>query len=440
MAQSPSAQGFAHGKQLKKPLTKGSGAYESYAPETVENDHFTGLSPQNLWVALRSSPVALVPVLTRTGKRSFRVTGTIRGKQRKRQFLSQADASAQQDAWEMERLAAAAAMRPKVTRLTHAQIIESEACYELLKGESLSLTEAVKAAIRNPPPILCQLTFAAAYREFLAARKPFISDAQFCNYESPCRRLGVFIGEHTKLLDVSTAQVDKWLTSLGASSKSWNTYRGDLAVVFNWFIAAPRRWIAENPVAALPRFRRRDTLPGLIEIVPCPVAREMMHWLEIHKPNWVACFAIAIFSGIRPDRDDGEMGKLANAIERDGAERYFRGDSLYLTADLTKDGRPRRIPIPDNLKHWLAQYPATPAALRGGTRADYAEIRAKWKIPHDGLRHTSISACAALHGITEAAVRHGNSEKVCRDNYLSLFSVQDAHAFYDIRPQKTEPA
>jgi hypothetical protein len=78
--------------------------------------------------------------------------------------------------------------------------------------------------------------------------------------------------------------------------------------------------------------------------------------------------------------------------------------------------------------------------LRGGTRTDYAEIRAKWKIPHDGLRHTSISACAALHGITEAAVRHGNSEKVCRDNYLSLFSVQDAHAFYDIRPQKTEPA
>jgi hypothetical protein len=160
----------------------------------------------------------------------------------------------------------------------------------------------------------------------------------------------------------------------------------------------------------------------------------MMHWLEIHKPNWVACFAIAIFAGVRPDRDDGEMGKLANAIERDGAERYFRGDSLFLSADLTKDGRPRRIPIPDNLRHWLSQYPATAAALRGGTRTDYAEIRAKWKIPHDGLRHTSISACAALHGLMEAAVRHGNSEKICRDHYLALFTPEDAQKFYAIYP------
>ncbi len=146
-------------------------------------------------MALRSSPVALVPVLTRTGKRSFRVTGTIHGDQRKRLFANYEDAAAQRDAWEIERIGAAAAMRPKVTRLTQAQLIESEACFELLKGEPLSLTDVVKAALRNPPQIQCQLTFVAAYKEFLPARKRFISEAQYGNYESPCRRLGIFLGE-----------------------------------------------------------------------------------------------------------------------------------------------------------------------------------------------------------------------------------------------------
>jgi hypothetical protein len=160
----------------------------------------------------------------------------------------------------------------------------------------------------------------------------------------------------------------------------------------------------------------------------------MMLWLERTKPHWVTCFALAVFGGVRPDRDDGEMGKLADAIERDGAGRYFRGKSLYLTPEITKDGRPRRIPISDNLQRWLDLYPATPAALRGGSRAEYAEIRKKWAIPHDGLRHTSISASAALHTITETAVRHGNSEKICRDSYLDLFSEPDAQIFYAIGP------
>lgn len=216
--------------------------------------------------------------------------------------------------------------------------------------------------------------------------------------------------------------------------------------MFNWFIAAPRRWISENPATALPRFRKRDVLPGKIEVLTSDVARDLMHWLERDKPHWVTIFALALFAGIRPDRDDGEMAKLADAVRRGEAIKIFRGDSMFLTADMTKDGRPRRVPLPDNLRSWLQQYPATEESLRGGTRSEYASIRAKWKIPHDGLRHTSISACAALHGVTEAAMRHGNSEKICRDHYLSLFSEDEATSFFQIQPAgrmheaKTPPA
>jgi len=348
--------------------------------------------------------------------------------------MSLADAEAERAVWELERMCANAAMRPKITRLTQAQLIEAEACQELLKGAGFTTMDAVKAFLRNPPSAPCQLTFEEAYKQFLSERKPFISDTQFCNYQSPCRRFAEFLGKGTLLADVKTADIEGWLTSLNVSPKSWNNYRGDLGVVFNWFGEAPRRWIPENPVDAISRYRRRDTLPGPIEIVPCAVASKMMNWLEANKPHWVPCFALAIFAGVRPDRDDGEMRKLANAIGRDGPENYFRGDSLFLSAALTKDGRPRKIPLSENLQRWLKQYPATATSLLGGKRAEYAEIRALWKVPHDGLRHTSISACAALHGITEAAVRHGNSEKICRDNYLALFTPEDARRFYEIRP------
>lgn len=145
-------------------------------------------------------------------------------------------------------------------------------------------------------------------------------------------------------------------------------------------------------------------------------------------------FALAVFAGVRPDRDDGEMWKLSRAIEEHGLKTYFRAGKLHLSAKIAKDGRARTIPLPANLVKWLELYPVTPKALLGGNRAEYARIRARWKIPHDGLRHTSMSACAALHGITVAVARHGNSERICVDHYLDLFEPDQAVAFYGIMP------
>lgn len=141
-----------------------------------------------------------------------------------------------------------------------------------------------------------------------------------------------------------------------------------------------------------------------------------------------------MFAGVRPDREKGELGKLADAIERDGRRPYFRANTLHITAAISKDGRPRTIPLPGNLLAWLERYPVTPDALRGGNANEYAAIRAKWAVPHDGLRHTSVSACAALHGITEAVVRHGNSERICLDNYMDLMTKDEAADFYSIMP------
>jgi hypothetical protein len=147
--------------------------------------------------SLRSREVAIEPIRNpRTGTTSYRVTGTIHHKQRKRQFMNLADAEAVRDAWERERIGGAAAMRSKYTRLTQAQLDEAESCFEFIKADGYTLLEVVKTFLRNPPATICKLTFDEAYKQFLTARQPYISRTQYGNYEGPCRRLSAFLGHN----------------------------------------------------------------------------------------------------------------------------------------------------------------------------------------------------------------------------------------------------
>jgi tetrahydromethanopterin S-methyltransferase subunit H len=64
----------------------------------------------------------------------------------------------------------------------------------------------------------------------------------------------------------------------------------------------------------------------------------------------------------------------------------------------------------------------------------YAAIRKKFSIPHDGLRHTFISAFATLHGQDKAATEAGNTVDIIRKHYFNLMSEADAAAFWEIFP------
>jgi hypothetical protein len=350
--QAPAAQGVAASEAGVVPPPIASDEYHNYssAPEFFR---VSGAACYGPYVSLRSKPVAIAPALTKAGNPTWRITGTINGRQRINYRESHDEAEALRDQWELERLSGAAAMRSKPTRLTKAQIEEAEACHFMIKDSGYTLTDAVTALLRNPPPKLSDITFREAYQKFLEERKGTFSDAQYANYLSPCRRLSEHLGHNAKLVDVTPEKVTNWLKQTKVKKKSWNNYRGDLIVVFNWFAARPRQWINENPVTPVLRYRKRDTLPGPIRALRVDEVREMMAWLEREKPHWVTCFAIAIFIGIRPDREDGEMMRLSEAIAQHGIGEYFRGHSLYVSAQIAKDGRPRTIPLPSNLEEWL---------------------------------------------------------------------------------------
>ena len=67
---------------------------------------------------LRSKPAAIKPIRNRSGSVSYRITASIKGKQHKKVLLCLEDAQAIQTDWELERVHAAAALRPKITRLS----------------------------------------------------------------------------------------------------------------------------------------------------------------------------------------------------------------------------------------------------------------------------------------------------------------------------------
>jgi integrase len=242
-----------------------------------------------------------------------------------------------------------------------------------------------------------------------------------------------FLGPKTLIGDITTQDIMRWLESKGQVSKrTWNGYRNDAQTFFEWFCARPRQWIAENPVKPVPQHKLARSLPERLEV---DTARELMATLEREYPQWCLYFTLALFLGVRPDMANGETMKLAKVIERDGVKKYFCNGVLHISAEVAKDKRSRQTQIPPNVAQWLERYPPTPDAICPGDWLAYAEIRKRFKIPHDGLRHTAISAHVSLHGsFADAASQFGNSETMIRTHYFNRMSRDEALEFYATTP------
>lgn len=388
-----------------------------------------------------SKPVSLCAVRNRSGSISYRVLGTIapKSRQRKQHFACLDDALATQAAWKAERLGVKAALRPKITRLTVQQLAQAEAAVELLKDTGLSLIDIARHAFRNPPPATTPKKPGEAHGEFLADRQPFIGACQHENLRLAGEQFARFVGEDKLLADIATADVRRWLEAKGkVAKKTWNAYRNDLSTFFEWCVAKPRAWILGNPVKPIPQHEVLRSLPERLEI---DVAQALMRHLEKNHPEWCLFFAVALFMGVRPDMTNGEMAKLADAVRRDGAKKYLCNGVLHITAEIAKDKRPRQTRIPPNVAAWIERYPVSDDALCPGSWVTYGKIREKFKIPHDGLRHTAISAHVSMHGsFAEAAHEFGNSEQMIRTHYFNRMTKEEARALYAITPTPLHPA
>jgi len=273
---------------------------------------------------------------------TYRVTGTICKHQRRIFTTDQEEALGIQADWELERTLSAAAIRPKATRLKQEELSQAEAAFEMLRGTGLTIVDAVRHLLRNPPANRTEKTFEDAYKAFLRDREGHISARQLDNLKSALSRLATFLGP-VGLADVTAENITAWLRSLACGKKSWNLYRSSIGAFFNWTAKEPRQWIDKGPIGGVDFYRKSETLSDeLPERLTVEKTRDLLEYLQANNPQWVTFFAVALFAGLRPE---GEVTKLADAIERDGVDRYLRGGTLYLTAKITKDRRARPVPL-----------------------------------------------------------------------------------------------
>ena len=267
--------------------------------------------------------------------------------------------------------------------------------------------------------------------KFRGAMEGVIRDRTLVQLKSTLGQFEQFV-ENCNLHEITPEDVERYLRSLRArdgtnqaSRKTWNNYRADLHLFFEWCADKQRRWLSSNPAADTTKFKiDREH----IEVLDLERARDLMQSVAKFKEGkLVPYFALALFAGVRPG---GELEKLAEHPELvDLSNKVVR-----ITAAVSKTGKPRQIKIRENLYQWLTQFPGEIFPIN--CDRELKAVRKKFALSHDVLRHTFISIhIGAFKSFADAALESGNSEKIIRDNYLNTSVTAEAKAFWRILPE-----
>jgi hypothetical protein len=238
---------------------------------------------------------------------------------------------------------------------------------------------------------------------------------------------------------VATADVVRFLglirTKEGtapATRKTWNNYRADLHAFFAWSADRQRRWIRENPVSAVDKFKVGRGVPTALTVKQ---SKELMEYVAGYKAGaMVPYFALALFAGIRTG-PGGELFKLARHKDLVRLIDLKRG-VIHIQPEISKTHEYRQVLLRPNLKAWLKAFPGE--ILPKNHDRMIKEIRAHFTLEHDILRHTFFSMhVAAFKSVGEAAIEGGNTEKVVKKHYLNLSGYTEGKTFWEIAPKAT---
>lgn len=370
---------------------------------------------------------------------TFLLSGWLRGRRVRKQFVCREEAIGEKNALEVEAANLGGEIRARNTRLSSEQLAEAETSIARLGAQSLSLAVDHFLATYRPPTTSMALEMAIA--AFLDEKRVHIRLPALVDYRRTLAWLNGAFPSRTTVHAITTANLQQFLNRRLVGPKRKNNLRGDLHAFFGWCRSAPREWTKENPVTAIPKFRISRGVPA---IITADKAAALMAYVEAysggergnHPPGcMVPYFAIALFAGIRPSIVDGELWKLANMEDPAKSVDMALG-VIRITPDMSKVKSVRQIAIQSNLASWLmrfplAQYPILPKNARSMVR----EIRKRFTLSDDVLRHTFISMhVAKFKSLGAAALEAGNSETMIRRHYLNIVSESDANKFWSIAP------
>jgi hypothetical protein len=364
----------------------------------------------------------------------WEVSGTDgRGNRIRKRWPDETAARLWKTAKEAELLNCERSIRHLFTHLSVDQLAAAEAIVHRL-GERYTLTDVSDFFFRNHQEADFQISFSKASVAFRGAQEGVIRERSIVQLKSTLGQFEKFI-EDSDLQEITTADCERFLRSLrgkdgvnAASKKTWNNYRADLHLFFQWCADKQRRWVAANPIADVARMQTQN---GQVDVLPIGTAQALMEYVAEFKGGRLArYFALALFAGIRPG---GELEKLAahpNLID-------LNNQVVRISQAVSKTGKSRPIKIHPNLYGWLTQFGGD--LLPVNHDRDIKHIRQKFGLSRDVLRHTFVSMhIGAFGSFANTAIESGNSEKIIRDHYLNTSSLADAQSFWQIVPAQAE--
>lgn len=363
----------------------------------------------------------------------FRVTGWLDGKRVRKNFPTRAEAMAERQTLEIQRIQSDTGVRTAATRLSDEQLHEAEAAFRRVAGKPRSLSFYLDFALANYREPASQKSLSEAVADYKRAKaheheQGQLSAPQLGRIGWDLKRLDEYFPKRA-VAELTLPGIVAFLEVGRPSMKTYNNRRGIVSTFFKH--AFHRGWIAENPIPKVPHYRIRRKRGSAVTFTTKEASDLMEHFERFEGGRWIPYFALCLFAGIRPGVPDGEITKIRPE------DVNLDTGIISISADASKVREPRRVTIQPNLSAWLRAYPLTKfPIIVGNFKKRREQFRDQFNLSHDVLRHTFISMFVAkFRSIGEAAIQAGNSESIIRRHYLDLKNTEDGAAFFNIMPK-----
>ena len=367
-----------------------------------------------------------------SGNIVFQLYARLDGKRFRKNFPTRAEAEAERQVQEVQRLQRETGIRAAATRLTDEQLHEAESVFRRVAGYAHPLSFYVEFALANYREPMTQKPLAEAVTEFLVIKdhereQDLLSEPYLTRVKRDLKRLQKHFPAST-VADLTGANLMEYFEARRAAHKTFNNRRGIVSAFLRF--ALQRDWIADNPLAKIPprRIRRRR---GCAITFAASQAAGLMAYVEEHYPTAVPFFALCLFAGIRPCLRTGEILRLQPAHVK------LEANLIRIDGEVSKVREPRNVTIQPNLGAWLRAYPLKKFPIIPTNLQHIREkVAEKFPLAHDVMRHSFISFFVAkFRSIGEASLQAGNSESIIRKHYLDLKTTEEAEQYFGILPK-----
>ena len=244
---------------------------------------------------------------------------------------------------------------------------------------------------------------------------------------------------------------DRYLRTMTAMEYAWsNSYRLSMTAIPRWLpaeflqrrchgldrvaIEAALRVVQPNlkqssldmkstRILAVVNFRPRHRKASAIQILSVSQCARLLRVCESAAERRVV--ALLLFAGIRPDAQNGEIGRL---------DWSSVSDQIYIAAEISKTSSDRYIPISARLGRLLRGHPKSGPVCPPNWRRAWQRIRRDAGISemHDVLRHTFASNYLAAHGeeATKNAMGHTQGSVTLFRHYRRAIMQADGIRFF----------